>query len=149
MNADINLLHRYPMFEALTAEQMQAVMEVCREECFLPDTVLFEEGQPAEEFYVLVAGNVEESFTAGGASMSSIHPVQPGQIIGCPALVPPYTQNCTARSLNQVEVLAIDAAKLRQLFTEDCQLAVSIQEYVIQSLLQRIGSLRLAGTGYE
>jgi CRP-like cAMP-binding protein len=148
MNANFSLLHNYPLFDELTEEQMQAVMQVCREECFLPDTVLFEEGQPAAEFFVLVDGSVEESFTAGGAVLTSIHPTQPGQIIGCPALVPPYTQNCTARSLSRVEVLAFDAPQLRQLFKQDCQLAVSIQEHVIQALLQRIGALRLAGTGY-
>lgn len=145
MDADFKLLHEYPMFRGLNEEQMRAVMQVCREECFMPETILFEEGQPAEELFVLVEGEVEESFTVGEAVLTSIHPVGPGEIIGCPALAPPYTQSCTARALTGIEVLAVDAAGLRELFAQDCQLAVSIQQYVIQALLDRIGEMRLVG----
>jgi CRP-like cAMP-binding protein len=148
MNADFKLLHEYPLFDELTDKQIQAVMQVCREECFLPNAIMFEEGQLADELFVLVEGRVEESFSAGGATLTLIRPVQPGQIIGCQALVPPYTQNCTARSVDRVEVLAIDAAGLRELFARDCQLAVSIQQHVIQALLERIAALRLAAVGY-
>lgn len=85
---------------------------------------------------------------ADEAVLTPIHPVGVGEIIGCPALVSPYTHRCTARSLTRIEVLAIDAVGLRKLFVQDCQLAVSIQQYVIQALLERIGKLRLAGTEY-
>ena len=148
MNTDFKLLHKYPLFSGLTEEQMQAVIQVCREECFLPDVTLFEEGQPAKEIFVLVDGRVEESFTAGEAVLTPIHPTGVGEIIGCPALVPPYNQRCTARSLTRIEVLAIDVVGLRKLFEQDCRLAVSIQQYVIQALLERIGKLRLVGTEY-
>jgi signal-transduction protein with cAMP-binding, CBS, and nucleotidyltransferase domain len=146
MNTDFRFLHDYPLFGGLTEKQMQAAMQVCREECFLPDVILFEEGQPAKEIFVLVEGKVEESFTAGEAVLTPIHPVGVGEIIGCPALVPPYTHSCSARSLTRIEALAIDAVGLRKLFVQDCQLAVSIQQYVIQALLERIGKLRLVGT---
>jgi signal-transduction protein with cAMP-binding, CBS, and nucleotidyltransferase domain len=148
MTADFKLLHEYPLFDGLTEQQIQEVMQVCREECFVPEAIMFEEGQPAGELFVLVEGTVEESFTAGEATLTLVRPVQPGEIIGCQALVPPYKQTCTARSLDHVEVLAINAAGLRELFARDCQLAVTIQQHVIQSLLERISGLRLIGTGY-
>ena len=34
MIANFKLLHEYPLFSGLSEEQMQAVMQVCREECF-------------------------------------------------------------------------------------------------------------------
>ncbi|MFW5943131.1 MAG: cyclic nucleotide-binding domain-containing protein [Chloroflexota bacterium] len=148
MNAEFKFLHDYPLFRGLNEDQMQAVMSVCREECFLPDTVLFEEGQRAGEIFVLTDGQVEESFTAGEATLALLHPLEPGEIIGCPALVPPYTQNCTARALTRTEVLAIDAEGLRELFAQDCQLAVAIQQNFIEKLLERIGKMRLVGTEY-
>ena len=148
MNTQFKLLHEYPLFSGLNEEQMQAVMQVCREECFLPDAILFEEGRPAEEIFILVEGKVEESFTVDEAKLCLLHQVEVGEIIGCPALVPPYTQRCTVRSLTQIEVLAIDAAGLRDLFARDCQTAVSIQQHIIEALLERIGKMRLVGTEY-
>jgi CRP-like cAMP-binding protein len=148
MNTDSKFLHDYPLFSGLTEEQMQSVMLVCREECCLPDVTLFEDGQSAKEIFVLVEGEIEESITAGEAVLTPIHPAGVGEIIGCPALVPPYTHRCTARSLSRIEVLAIDVAGLRRLFDQDCQLAGTIQQHVIQALLERIGKLQLAGTEY-
>jgi CRP-like cAMP-binding protein len=148
MSTDFRFLHEYPLFSSLTEKQMGAVMQVCREECFLPNVTLFDEGQPAEEIFVLMEGEVEEVFTAGDAKLTPTHPVGQGEIIGCPALVPPHTHRCTARSLTQIEVLNIDANGLRKLFEQDCKLAVSIQQFVIQALLERIGRLRLVGTEY-
>lgn len=148
MTTQFKLLHEYPLFSGLNEKQMQAVMQVCREECFLPDAILFEEGQPAKEIFVLEEGQVEESFTVDEAKLCLLHPVEVGEIIGCPALVPPFTQRCTVRSLTQIEVLAIDAVGLRDLFARDCQTAVSIQQHVIEALLERIGKMRLVGTEY-
>jgi CRP-like cAMP-binding protein len=145
MTAQFKLLHEYPLFDGLSKDQMQAVMQICREECFLPDTVLFTEGEPAKELFILVDGEVEESFTIDEAMLSLLHPVGPGEIIGCPALAPPYIQSCTTRCLTQVEVLAIDAVGLRDLFARDCETAVIIQQHVIQALLERIGKMQIAG----
>ena len=145
MNSDFKLLHEYPLFNGLNEEQMQALMQICREECFVPDAILFEEGQTAEEIFVLVEGEVEETFTVDEAKLSLLRPVQVGEIIGCAALVPPYKQSCTARSLSEIEVLAIDAVGLRDLFTKDCQIARLILQHVIEALLARIGKMRVAG----
>lgn len=144
MSEKFKLLHEYSLFSGLDEEQMQAVMQVCREECFLPNAILFEEGHEADEIFVLVEGEVEETFTVDEAKLSLLRPVEVGEIIGCPALVPPYKQNCTARCLSEVEVLAIDAAGLRNLFAQDCHIASVIQQHVIQALLERIGKIRIA-----
>ena len=145
MNSNFRFLHEYPLFSGLNEEQMQAVMQVAREECFLPDAILFKEGETANEIFILVKGEVEETFTVDEAKLSLLRPVAVGEIIGCPALVPPYTQRCTARCLDEIEVLAIDAVGLRDLFAQDCQIASIIQQHVIESLLERIGKMRLVG----
>lgn len=145
MSDDFKFLHEYPLFSGLNEEQMQAVMQVCREECFVPDAILFEEGEAAKEFFVLTKGKVEESFTVDEAKLTLLQPATVGEIIGCPALAPPYIHSCTARSLSEIEVLAIDAAGLRNLFAQDCQIARTIQQHVIETLLARLGKMRVAG----
>lgn len=144
MNTKFKFLHQYALFDGLNEEQMQAVMRVCREECFMPNTILFEEGQQAEEIFVLVEGKVEESFTVDEAKMTLLRPVEKGEIIGCPGLTPPFTHSCTARSLGNIEVLAIDVVGLRVLFAQDCQIARTVQQHVIEALLARIGTMRVA-----
>jgi CRP-like cAMP-binding protein len=143
MTNKFDLCHEYPLFSDLNAEQMHAVIELCREECFYPNYTLFEEGEPATRMYVLVDGEIDVFFTIGEEGLARVGRIGRGEIFGCLALVPPYIHMATARAKTRIEVLELDAAALRELFEEDPRLAVSIQQHVIQGLLARIVDLRL------
>jgi CRP-like cAMP-binding protein len=143
MTNKFDLCHEYPLFSELSAEQMYAVRQLCREECFYPGYTLFEDGEAATKMYVLVDGEIEVFFAIGEAGMVQVDRVGAGEIFGCSALVPPYVHTSTARPKTRVEVLELDAAALRKLFEDDPRLAVSIQQYVIQCLLARIVDFRL------
>ena len=143
MTNKFELCHEYPLFSDLSDQQMRAVSELCREECFFPDYTLFEDGEPATKTYVLVEGEIEIFFAIGEAGIARVDQIGCGEIFGCSALVPPYVHTSTARTKTQIEVLELDASALRELFKDDPRLAVSIQQHVIQGLLARIVDLRL------
>jgi CRP-like cAMP-binding protein len=143
MTKKFDLCHEYPLFSDLSAEQMHAVVELCREECFYPNYTLFEDGEPATKMYVLVEGEVEVFFAIGEEGLTCVGRIGPGEIFGCSALVPPFIFTATARAKTRIEVLELDAVALRELFENDPRLAVSIQQHVIQGLLARIVDLRL------
>jgi len=67
------------------------------------------------------------------------------EVVGCAALVPPYVNTATVRSLSEIEVLALDANDLRKLMKEDCSLGFSIQQQIMRMLLDRITNFRLEG----
>ena len=138
-----DLCHEYPLFSELSAEQMRAVSELCREECFYPGYTLFEDGEPATKMYVLVDGGIEVLFAIGEEGLVRVDRVGAGEIFGCSALVPPHIHTSTARAVTQIEVLELDAVALRALFDDDPRLTVAIQEQVIQCLLASIVDLRL------
>ena len=143
MTVEVTLLKQYPLFSDLNETQLTKVARVCEAECFYPDRTLFEEGQPGSKIFLLVKGEVELLFAIGEEGPTRVGLGTAGEIIGCPGLVPPYTNTATARSLTEVEVLAIDTAGMRELFEQDCPLVVSIQQHIIQSLLDCITGLRL------
>ena len=143
MTNQSDLCHEYPLFSELSAEQMRAVRQLCREECFYPGYTLFEDEEPATKMYVLVDGEIELFFAIGEAGIVKVDRVGPGEIFGCSALVPPYVHMATARPKTRIEVLELDAVALRELFEDDPRLAVSIQQHIIQCLLARIVDLRL------
>jgi CRP-like cAMP-binding protein len=143
MTVEVTLLKKYPLFADLTETQLARVAQICEAECFYPDRILFKEGQPGSKIFLLVEGEVEHLFSIGEEGPTRVALSTPGEILGCPGLVPSYTNVATARSLTQIEVLAIDTAGLRALFEHDCRLAVSIQQHIIQSLLDCITDMRL------
>jgi CRP-like cAMP-binding protein len=93
--------------------------------------------------YVLVDGEIEVFFAIGEAGIVQVDLIEPGEIFGCSALVPPYIHTSTARPKTRIEVLEVDAFSLCKLFKDDPRLAVSIQQHIIQGLLARIVNLRL------
>jgi CRP-like cAMP-binding protein len=86
---------------------------------------------------------VEVLYNIGEEGPSQVDRVQSGEIIGCSALVNPYTYTSTTRSLTEIESIVIDAEALRKLMIEDCLLGFSIQKHLIRMLLDRIIDLRL------
>ena len=143
MPVETSLLRQFPFFSGLNETQLHQVGQLCEAECFYPDHTLFEEGQPGIKIFILVKGEVELSFAIGTEGPARVGQASAGEIVGCPGLVSPYTNTATARCLTETEVLAVDIAGLRELFAQDCPLAASIQQHIIQSLLDCIVGLRL------
>jgi CRP-like cAMP-binding protein len=133
MPVETSLLKQFPFFSGLNETQLHKVAQLCEAECFYPDHTLFEEGQPGTKLF----------FAIGTEGPARVGQAFAGEIVGCPGLVPPYTNTATARCLTKTEVLVVDIAGLRELFAQDCPLAISIQQHIIQSLLDCIVGLRL------
>ena len=143
MAVEPRYLRNYPCFQDLTDAQLDEVAHFCETECFYPGHTLFENGKPGTHLYLLAKGEVEVLFAIGEEGLVLVDRLDAGKAIGCDVLVPPFTYRSTARSLDEIETLIIDAAKLRALIQEDCKLGLSVQQHIIQILLDQIVNLQL------
>ena len=141
---NIDQLRTYPLFSRLSEEQLRKFMNICREETFLPGAVLHEQGEPAKEVYLILAGEVAEELRIQDKVLSPIKPLSAGDVTGCSALFPPNVHTCTARAITEVNTLVMDSEQMRKLFDEDCEIARSIYRYLIGSLHHRMRSLELS-----
>jgi CRP-like cAMP-binding protein len=143
MVEDILFLRQYELFANLRSDQLRAVVPFVEPQCFYPDQILCQEGQPAETFYLLVDGNVEVLYAIAEEGPARVDKLTAGNLIGCSALVPPHVYTSTARTLTEVEVLAVDVAGLRGLSEKDPRLVVDVQQHIIRCLLEHIVDMRL------
>ena len=144
MVVESNYLRNYPCFQDLTDAQLDKVAQLCEAECFYPGHTLFEDGKPGTHLYLLAKGEVEVLFAIGEEGLVLVDRLDVGKAICCDVLVPPFTYRSTARSLDEIEVLIIDAAKFRALMQEDCRLGLSVLQKIIQILLDQIVDLQLS-----
>ncbi|MGD2155767.1 MAG: cyclic nucleotide-binding domain-containing protein [Anaerolineales bacterium] len=144
MPVDPTYLRDFRCFEDLSDEQRQAVAKLAKAECFYPEYTLFEENRPGEHLFLIAMGEVEVLYGISESGPTRVDQVGAGEIVGCSALVPPYEHTSTTRSLTEIEVLIVDANALRELMREDCSLGFSIQQHIMQLLMDRITDLRLA-----
>ena len=143
MSVDISYLRNYFCFQDLIEAQLDEVAQLCEAECFYSGHTLFEDGKPGTHLYLLAKGEVEVLFAIGEEGLVLVDCLDAGKVIGCDVLVPPFTYRSTARSLDEIEVLIIDSAKFRALMQEDCKLGLSVQQHIIQILLDQIVDLQL------
>jgi CRP-like cAMP-binding protein len=144
MPTDPNYLRDFSCFRDLSEEQLKTIAQFTDAVCYPPGHVLFQEGKPGERLFFLVKGDVEVLYHIGEVGQIHVDTVSGEEVIGCAALVEPYTYTATERSLTEVEVLEVDAIALRQLMEKDCNLGLSIQQHIIRVLMERILDLRLA-----
>ncbi|MBN1453963.1 MAG: cyclic nucleotide-binding domain-containing protein [Anaerolineales bacterium] len=144
MPTDPAYLQEFSCFRGISEDQLKVIAQFTNAVCYPPGHVLFEEGKPGEHVFFLVKGDVEVLYSIGEAGQAHVDRVSGEEIVGCAALVEPYTYTATERSLTEIEVLEIDAIALRQLMEKDCHLGLSLQQHIIRVLMERILDLRLA-----
>ncbi|HEY8238640.1 MAG TPA: cyclic nucleotide-binding domain-containing protein [Candidatus Limnocylindrales bacterium] len=66
--------------------------------------------------------------------------VEPGQLLGWSAVVPPYRATVDAFATEPTRVLAIDAAALRERLAGDCELAAELLPLVLESVSMRLSA---------
>ena len=143
MPTDPTFLRDFSCFRDLSDDQLKAIAQITNAVCYPSGQILFEEGKPGEHLFFLVKGDVEVLYNIGEAGQVHVDTVSGEEVVGCSALVEPYTYTATERSLTEVEVLEVDAASLRELMQKDCQLGLSLQQHIIRVLMERILDLRL------
>ena len=80
---------------------------------FDPEAVIFTEGDPADQLYVILAGEVE--LTLHGDSLGS---EGKGSIIGEMAMLESATRNATATARGKVKLAKLDRAELQKMIRE-------------------------------
>ena len=144
MPTDPNYLRDFSCFRDLSEEQLKVIAQFTDAVCYPPDRVLFQEGKPGKRLFFMVKGDVEVLYEIGEAGQAHVDTLSGEEVVGCAALIAPYTYNATERSLTEVEVLEVDAVALRQLMEKDYRLGFSLQKHIIRVLMERILDLRLA-----
>ena len=144
MPTDPDYLRNFSCFHDLSTKQLKDIAEITDAVCYPPGQVLFEEGRPGERLFLLVKGDIEVLYNIGEAGEVRVDTVSGEEAVGCSALVEPYQYTATERSLTEVEVLEVDVVALRELMQKDPQLGLSLQQYIIGILMERVLNLRLA-----
>lgn len=140
------LLRRYPFFGGLNEDELPAIAMIAEEVAYPPEAIIFREGEAATAIYVLTSGNVEliyEIERPGGADISYVGSIAPGEPFGISAFVEPYRLTATAKAAGAVRAIVIEAAPLRTLCEENCHLGYTVMCQVARTLAERLTFARV------
>jgi CRP-like cAMP-binding protein len=127
-------LRSAPIFSTIAPEGLAELARACLEDEFAPDEALCLEGEPGNEVFILLAGDVKV-LKRDGAGERTVAMEKAGGFIGEMAVLDPAPRSATLRAgEGGVRLLRLDGNAFRTSLNNDPTIASS----VIRTLAQRL-----------
>lgn len=107
-----------------------------------PGAILLRDGEDTRELGVVIHGHVGLAVQIPGRGPLALLTVEPGDIFGWSALVPPFRATSTARAVDRVRVVAFEASRLRAAVRADVDLAAAVHQQVLEAVARRLLATR-------
>jgi CRP/FNR family cyclic AMP-dependent transcriptional regulator len=105
------------LIKGLSRDFLKQVMEVAEKETYRGGRLLFKEGDPAKQLYVLLKGRVSLTLGETGHIVYTVD--HPGEVFGWSSLVGRKGFSTTAECKEPTKLLRISVQKLEKLFEKD------------------------------
>ena len=132
------LIAQQPFFKGLNTEHLQLLAASALEMKFETGATLFEEGSPANRFYLILTGQVELSSEMEDRNVIPIQTLGPGDDLGWSWLFPPYSMHFTARALESTTTIFFYGTRLREQCEQDHELGYQIMRRIAEVATQSL-----------
>jgi CRP/FNR family cyclic AMP-dependent transcriptional regulator len=132
------LIAQQPFFKGLTSQQLQVLADCAMEIQFETGATLFEEGSPANRFYLILTGRVVLSSEMEDRNVIPVQTLGPGDDLGWSWLFPPYSMHFTARALEPTTTIFFYGTRLREQCEQDHELGYQIMSRIAEVATQSL-----------
>lgn len=143
------LLRRYPFFSFLNHDQLREVAMITNEIEVVKGDVLFENGEPADAWYLLMEGSIDLHYVVVNEHNPELRKdftvgtINPGEVLGISAVIEPYMYTSKAVAVNRSRMLKTDAKALRALAKNDHLLECGLQRMMAKAGMERLHATRI------
>ena len=114
-----------------------------RSRSFEAGTEILREGDPTRDMGVVIHGRAAIRLRVPERGVTTILTVEPGNVIGWSAVVPPHRATSTVVALVPTDVVLIDGAGLRAELEADPVLAAAVYRSLLEALADRLTGTRM------
>jgi CRP-like cAMP-binding protein len=137
------ILQDVPLFEGLTAAELELIAGCGSNVRFREGELLFRDGDEADSFLVLRHGSVALETFVPARGPVTIETLEAGEVLGWSWLFPPYRWHFDARATTLVRATSFDGACLRGKCEGDPKLGYDLMSRFAQILIERLQWTRL------
>ncbi|MBI2860745.1 MAG: cyclic nucleotide-binding domain-containing protein [Chloroflexi bacterium] len=134
------------VFSGLSDAQLDKVLNLTSEKEFEAGACMFQEGDSADELFVIREGKVALQMTlnhdSGMSRSVSVDIATAGDAIGWSALVMPYVFTLRAVCLQKVKALSINGSSLRWLVDDEPDIGCQVMRGLIKLVASRLEDTR-------
>jgi signal transduction histidine kinase len=130
MDDRARLLAEVPFFNGLAPADLALIAAVAREESFAPGATIFQEGSPADRFYIILEGTVEVWKDYGEEQRDLIAAHGVGHLFGEMAVVDDLPRSATVVARDAARLLSVSRNDFRDIVAANGAIALSITRSV-------------------
>ena len=131
-----------PLLEGLPAGPRERLVALMGRLELDPGVTFMHEGEDTESLTIIVRGRVALRLRVPERGAVTILTLDPGDLVGWSAVVPPFRATTSATTLEPTELATFDAAALRALLASDTELAAAFLPPVLQTVAARVAATR-------
>lgn len=138
----LDAVQHHPFTQGLTPEHCQTLASLGHRVNFAKDEIIFREGDPKHEFFLLLTGRVALEMVVQGKTFR-VHNLEAGDELGWSAVLMGGGKRFQARALEPVQALAFDGYKLLETCRTDHFFGYKIMHRMLGVVSERLQAARL------
>ena len=124
------------LFSGVSSHFLKAMMELATKKSYDAGQTLFNRGDPANHFYILVTGSIELTTTSNEKEFYTGN--QTGESFGWSSLIERDIYTASARCREPTVVLKLDKNALLQIIDDDPASGIIFYKYLAKTLCRRL-----------
>jgi CRP/FNR family transcriptional regulator, cyclic AMP receptor protein len=137
------MIVKHPFLNGLDLRHFHLLQQCATTRKFEAGQFIFEEGQEAEQFFLIQTGQVRLDAFVPGRGTIPVQTISAGGALGWSWLFPPYQWHFSAHANKLTELIAFDASFLRHASEANHDFGYELIKRVSGVLLQRLQETRL------
>jgi CRP/FNR family transcriptional regulator, cyclic AMP receptor protein len=145
------IITEHPFAHGMKPEHLEVLVECATEVQLKTDQLLFHEGEPANQFYLVESGRVaiEAHEPADGSALVQV--IEAGDVVGWSWLFPPFSWHFQARALEPTRAIMLNGAHLLVTAERNPAFGYDLMKRVSKTVIHRLQAARkrILGHGVE
>ncbi len=135
-----DIFDQLPLFEGVNPAQLTLLRQIFTPVDSYANTMLFEQGDPAEFLYLVVVGEVIVNFKPDDGPAITVARVQPGGVVGWSAALGSRSYTSRAECLVYTQMLRVRGTDLRKLCDQNPETGLLILDRLATVIAERLSS---------
>jgi CRP/FNR family cyclic AMP-dependent transcriptional regulator len=142
MKAITEVITNHAFFHGMKPEHLAVLTEGAKAAQFNAGDVLFREGAPANQFYLILSGRIALEAHAPANGTVQVQTLGPGDLFGWSWLFPPFSWHFQARAIEPMDVIILNGAHLLITAERDHDFGYELMKRVAQVVIHRLQATR-------
>ncbi|MFV1964946.1 MAG: Crp/Fnr family transcriptional regulator [Pirellulaceae bacterium] len=139
----VETLRDVGFLRGIADEYLEQFANIAVREEFPDGKVIFREGEPASNIYLIVSGNVSLEISAAGIGSRRILTVGEGELLGWSPILEQTCLAATARALTPTQVVKISGQQVLTMCEHNPRFGYEVMRRVALALAKRLSATRM------